>query len=110
LLRDDHWLLTHRHERFIYREHLRSHATLTLYDMALPASAMKGLRQSLYPLSALIDLPEKCPIDDQNSYVIRALYNGNLNILMRIDRTRLPVAKPLHGEDLDDDADDEVPF
>jgi hypothetical protein len=114
LLRGDQSPLIHDGDSFIYREHKRSHATLTVYNCEIPTAIMHGLYQSRRSRNTIVKICFNCLINGQNSLVLRTNCNEHLHILMKVERTNLKSQLKRCEHDRsdvwEDQWDDEVPF
>lgn len=84
--RESRWLLIHRFDSPLYREHLSGHAKLLIKRELLPETVLSLLYRSKSPLSSIVELPSRCPIGAANPRIIRAVNkNEGLELLLTID-------------------------
>lgn len=84
--RGTRWLLTHRFDSLLYQEHRNGHGKLFIKGELLPETVLATLCRSELPLSSVVELPSRCPINAANPRIIRAANNQDgLELLLRID-------------------------
>lgn len=83
--RGTRWLLTHRYNSLLYQEHRNGHGKLFIKGELLPETVLATLCRGELPLSSIVELPSRCPINAANSRIIRAANKQKgLELLLRI--------------------------
>lgn len=84
--RGTRWLLSHCFDSLVYQEHRNGHAKLFIKKAHLPETVLATLYRSQSPLSSIVKMPRRCPINAANPRIIRAVTKKDgLELLLRID-------------------------
>ncbi len=89
--RGSRWLLRHRYKNYLYEDQGTGHAKLTVYGVTIPQVFCIALKDSLTPITQVVEIPKRCLASSVEGKIISVkCVENEVSLRFRIDWIELP--------------------